>query len=124
MAYDVARGMLEVRLRTRATAAEVDGDRIRAVRVLDMNTGREETIEAAYVLDATELGDLIEMAGVEYVSGAESQAQTGELHASAEADAEKYRRSHGVLQWATIPMANTLLIGRMPTVVGETTILV
>ena len=88
MAYDVARGMLEVRLRTRATAAEVDGDRIRAVRVLDMNTGREETIEAAYVLDATELGDLIEMAGVEYVSGAESQAQTGELHASAEADAE------------------------------------
>ncbi len=88
MAYDVARGMMEVRLRTRATAAEVDGDRIRAVRVLDMNTGREETIEAAYVLDATELGDLIKMAGVEYVSGAESQAQTGELHASAEADAE------------------------------------
>ena len=88
MAYDVARGMLEVRLHTRATAAEVDGDRIRAVRVLDMNTGREETIEAAYVLDATELGDLIEIAGVEYVSGAESQAQTGELHASTEADAE------------------------------------
>lgn len=88
MAYDVARGMLEVRLRTRPTAAEVDGDRIRAVRVLDMNTGREETIESAYVLDATELGDLIEMAGVEYVSGAESQAQTGELHASTEADAE------------------------------------
>ncbi len=88
MAYDVARGMLEVRLRTRATAVEVDGDRIRAVRVLDMNTGREETIEAAYMLDATELGDLIEMAGVEYVSGAESQGQTGELHASAKADAE------------------------------------
>ena len=88
MAYDVARGMLEVRLHTRATAAEVDGDRIGAVRVLDMNTGREETIEAAYVLDATELGDLIEIAGVEYVSGAESQAQTGELHASTEADAE------------------------------------
>ena len=88
MAYDVARGMLQVRLRTRPTAAEVDSDRIRSVRVLDMNTGREETIESAYVLDATELGDLIEMAGVEYVSGAESQAQTGELHASTEADAE------------------------------------
>lgn len=88
MAYDVARGMLDVRLRTRATAVEVDGDCIGAVRILDMDTGREETIEAAYVLDATELGDLIKMADVECVSGAESQAQTGEMHGGAEADAD------------------------------------
>ncbi len=88
MAYDVARGQLQVRLHTRATGVDVDGDRVRAVHMLDVRTGREETIEADYVLDATELGDILEMAGVEYVSGAESQAQTGEMHASVEADAE------------------------------------
>ena len=34
-----------------------------------------------YVIDATELGDLLALGGVEYVSGAESQDQTGEPHA-------------------------------------------
>ena len=35
----------------------------------------------SYILDATELGDLLELAGVEHVIGSESQAQTGEPHA-------------------------------------------
>src|SRR4030095_1645052 len=43
--------------------------------------GDEETISADYVLDATELGDLLPLVGVEYVSGAESQDDTGEPHA-------------------------------------------
>jgi hypothetical protein len=34
-----------------------------------------------YFLDATELGDVLELAGVEHVMGAESQSQTGEPHA-------------------------------------------
>ena len=40
-------------------------------------------VSAPYILDATELGDLLELADVEHVIGAESQAQTGELHALA-----------------------------------------
>ncbi len=34
-----------------------------------------------YILDATELGDLLELADVESIIGAESQTQTGEMHA-------------------------------------------
>ena len=37
-------------------------------------------------IDATETGDLLEAAGIEHVIGAESAAETGELHALAEAD--------------------------------------
>ena len=37
-----------------------------------------DTVNADYVLDATELGDLLELGKVEHVIGAESTAQTGE----------------------------------------------
>ncbi|MCP5117738.1 MAG: FAD-dependent oxidoreductase, partial [bacterium] len=40
----------------------------------------------SFFLDATELGDLLPMTRTEYVTGAESQKQTGELHAPAEPD--------------------------------------
>ena len=49
--------------------------------LLNLDTGARETVEADYVLDATELGDLLPLAGVEYVSGYESRSKTGELHA-------------------------------------------
>ncbi len=62
--------------------AEVQGDRVRAVMVRDARTGHERTLAAPYFLDATEMGDLLPMAGVEFVTGAESQARTGEPHAA------------------------------------------
>ena len=48
----------------------------------------EVTIEAQMVCDATELGDLLPLAGVEYLSGAEARSETGEPHAAERADAE------------------------------------
>ena len=51
------------------------------MRLRSLETGHETVVQAPYVLDATELGDLLPLAGVEYVSGAESQAETGEPHA-------------------------------------------
>ncbi len=59
----------------------VRGDRVEAVRFLDLETGTEETIWADFVLDATELGDLLALSGTEYRLGAESGAQTGEPNA-------------------------------------------
>jgi hypothetical protein len=79
--YARSRGLVEVMLRTKAVSAEAEGDRVRAVTVRDLDTGVETTIRAKYVLDATELGDLLPMTGTEYVSGAESQSETGEPHA-------------------------------------------
>ncbi len=64
-------------------AAETDGDRVLSVTLQDTRTGDQLVVSAPFILDATELGDLLELANVEFVIGAESQAQTGEMHAVA-----------------------------------------
>jgi len=74
-------GLIRVLYHRKAAAARVDHDRITTVTFLNMQTGLEETIAAEYVLDATELGDLLPLCGAEYVSGAESRDETGEPHA-------------------------------------------
>lgn len=83
LAYYRSIGMVQVLLEREPVAVEMDGDRARAVTLRDLRTGQEQVIEADYVLDATELGDLLPLADVEYVSGAESQSETGEMHALA-----------------------------------------
>ncbi len=79
--YPRTAGWLEVRLHRKPISAEVEGDRVLAVTVRNLRTGEEEVIQARYVLDATELGDLLPMTGTEYVVGAESQRETEEPHA-------------------------------------------
>jgi len=76
----VASGRLAILRGTRPDAADVDGDRIRAVAVHDRE-GRETCISARFFLDATELGDLLPLAGAEFVAGSESRRETGEPHA-------------------------------------------
>jgi hypothetical protein len=63
---------------------EVDGDVVRAVTLQDTQNGDGVLLRAPYFLDATELGELLELGNIESVIGAESQAQTGELHAPSE----------------------------------------
>jgi Uncharacterized NAD(FAD)-dependent dehydrogenases len=72
---------VEVLLHHRPVAAECDGDRVRALTVQNDETGEQTVIHAPYILDATEMGDVLPLANVEHVIGAENQAQTGELHA-------------------------------------------
>ncbi|MCS7221728.1 MAG: FAD-dependent oxidoreductase [Anaerolineae bacterium] len=81
MAPHRAAGRLDVLLERKPVAADTQGDRVRSVTVRNLRTGEDEVISAPYILDATELGDLLPLAGVEYVTGAESQAETGEPHA-------------------------------------------
>jgi len=80
------RGRLFVLHPHRPTSAWTNGDRISAVVVRGLETGRDTLIEAPFFIDATPYGDLLELAGVEHVLGAESQAETGEPHASEHAD--------------------------------------
>lgn len=61
-----------------ARAVDVAGDRIRSVTLQRLDDGSLVEVEAAYVVDATELGDLLPLAGAEYVTGFESRADTGE----------------------------------------------
>ncbi len=76
-----SRGDLKVLMRHRPIAAASEGDRVTSVTVRNLENGADLTLSGAYILDATELGDLLALAGVEYVSGAESQDDTGEPHA-------------------------------------------
>ncbi|GAA1366189.1 FAD-dependent oxidoreductase [Streptomyces beijiangensis] len=80
-----AAGLLTLLTETRPVSAESDNDVIRAVVLDDLRSGVRRTITARYVIDATETGDLLELAGVEHAVGAEAHAEFGEPHAPATA---------------------------------------
>ena len=77
----IAAGRLQILTRTKATRVEVSSDHIEAVLAVDLDTRRWFRIRPRMVIDATELGDVLPLAGAEYVVGAESKAETGEPHA-------------------------------------------
>lgn len=70
----------------RPISAWTHGDRITGVVVRGIESGRDSLIEAPFFIDATPYGDLLDLAGVEHVLGAESRDETGEPHAAARAD--------------------------------------
>src|SRR5215470_15680363 len=80
-----AAGRLQVFLEHRPVSAETAGGRITAVTLEDHRNGGQRICRAPYVLDATELGDLLPLAGIEHVTGAEAQSEFGEPHAPATA---------------------------------------
>jgi hypothetical protein len=81
----VSSGQLVVLLEHIPESATTDHDKVTSATVRDTRRGLTRTITAKYFLDATELGDLLPLTGTEFVTGAESQAETGELHAAAKA---------------------------------------
>jgi hypothetical protein len=70
----------------RPLSAWTQGDRVTGVVVRGLESGRDSLIEAPFFIDATPYGDLLDLAGVEHVLGAESRDETGEPHAAARAD--------------------------------------
>lgn len=74
-------GRLQILLRHKAVDAETGNNRVKSVRVSNWDSGNEIVLRAPYFADATEMGDLLPMTGTEYVTGAESQKDTGEPHA-------------------------------------------
>lgn len=76
----ISRGLVTVLRGRRAAAAETDGDEVRSVLVRSPE-GDDLELTGAYFLDATDLGDLLDLAGAEHVFGAESRDDTGEPHA-------------------------------------------
>lgn len=82
----VSGGQVTILTRHQVMKASVTGDRVEALRVRSLESGHETTLVAPYFVDATELGDLLPLAGAEYVTGAESQKETGEPHAPVAAD--------------------------------------
>lgn len=77
----IASGRLTVLYGLEPVSAHTDGDEIRSITLRDLKTEEVIEISSHFVLDASELGDLLPLAGVEYVSGAESQSETKEPNA-------------------------------------------
>ncbi|WP_203453682.1 FAD-dependent oxidoreductase [Jiangella aurantiaca] len=80
-----ASGTVTVLRRHIVVGAHTSGDHVDAVDVRDLETGREFSVTARFVLDATETGDLLPLTGTEHVMGTESRSDTGEPHAADEA---------------------------------------
>ena len=74
-------GRLTVLLEHELASAEAEKDRVRSVKVYDSRAASERVLKAPYFLDATELGDLLPMAGIEFNVGFEPKGGTGDRSA-------------------------------------------
>jgi FAD dependent oxidoreductase len=73
-------GLVQVKFGQTPTSVDVHRDHLRSVRFAPSDL----TITARCVLDATELGDLLALANIEHMIGAEHQQVFGELHGRAD----------------------------------------
>jgi hypothetical protein len=111
LAAHVGAGPLQVLRRTKAVAAEVTGDRVRAVLFQNLDSGETVRITPELVLDATELGDLLPLTGAEYVSGAEGRIEVDPVHGTSEPDARPDGPAPECVQSFTYPFVVELQPG-------------
>ncbi|MDN4483407.1 FAD-dependent oxidoreductase [Demequina lignilytica] len=78
LAPALASGRLRILKPAVPVSAEVDGDEVRCVTLRQLDTAVEVTVHATFVLDGTELGELLPLTGAEHVTGFESRDDTGE----------------------------------------------
>jgi len=88
MAPYISSGSLVLLKNCKATSADITGNKVRSLIVTNHFTGKDHILEAKWFIDATELGDILPLTGTEFVTGSESQKDTGELHAPEKADPE------------------------------------
>ncbi|KAF5610620.1 fad-dependent oxidoreductase [Fusarium subglutinans] len=81
----IGSGLLTVRKRVKAVSCDMVGQVVRSVEFRKLDGGRTFTVDAKYVIDATELGDLLPITKTPYVTGFESRKDTGEPSAPEEA---------------------------------------
>ena len=79
-------GKIKVLYNYKPIEATKDGDTVQAITVVHVNELSKIELSGHYYLDATECGDVLPIAGVEYVTGAESRSITGEPHALEESN--------------------------------------
>lgn len=81
-------GRLVIHFHAIPTEADAGGGMVKSVRFLDQRSGESFEIAARYVIDATELGDLLPLTQTDWVTGGEARSETGEPHALEVADPE------------------------------------
>lgn len=84
----IADGRLTVLKRHKPISVSGSAFKVQVVNLVNLDDGLVVKVKPKQVVDATECGDLLPMAKIPYVSGAESRQQTGEPHAPEDADPE------------------------------------
>lgn len=79
-------GQLNIKLNTVVIDLHREGRTLHSATVKNLVRSKEERIHASYFIDATEAGDLLPLASLEYVTGAEARSDTNEPHALEAAD--------------------------------------
>lgn len=79
-------GKIKILYNYKPLEATTEEDIVKSVTVTHIREPKKIELIARYFLDATECGDVLPIAGVEYISGAESRNETGEPHALDEAN--------------------------------------
>ena len=82
----ISSGKLTLLIEHKVISADVEGNKVKALKAANVRSKNEIVLTAPYFVDATELGDLLPMTGTEFVAGTESQNETRELHAPEKAD--------------------------------------
>ncbi len=77
---------VDIRTRTKVVDVKVKHYRVESLLAVNLDSGKFIEFRTRFCVDATELGDLMPLVGVEYCSGAESRDLTGEPHAPGQAN--------------------------------------
>lgn len=94
-------------------ALDVEGDSVRGALFHYPDHPASLYVEARYILDATDTGELLPMAKMEYVTGAESHRETGEPHAKPEPQPANMQAFTWCFAMGYDPKGN--YVGRKPT---------
>lgn len=81
-------GRLTVAKPYRPIECKMEGNRIRSVRLLHLEGNSEMEVSANYFVDATELGDILDLAKLPFRTGAEARSEFQEPSAPEKADPE------------------------------------
>lgn len=81
----VGSGQLIIQKHTKPVSCVMEGRQVRTVEFRRILSGDAFSVHADYVIDATELGDLLPLSNTPYVTGFESKKDTGEPSAPDEA---------------------------------------
>lgn len=84
----LSNGKLKLLLEHKISGADAKDNRVKSLDAVSIKSKQKLVLVAPYFVDATELGDLLPLTGTEFVTGAESKSETGELHAPEKADPE------------------------------------
>ena len=105
----ISSGKLLLLTEHKVVAADVTGDKVRALKAISLRSGNEKVLSAPYFIDATELGDLLPLTKTEYVTGAEAKSETGELHAADKADPKNQQAFTVCFAMDYLPGANNII---------------